>query len=501
MKHLHFLNTVGKKYTTGYVIMGFFVLLFLAISAFESFYVSDNYSRATSELVNVNSLESSVNSLNETVNMAYLYLSSDGIDAYDDAKGIVERDLGVIKLQLEEEYIRELADTENTVETYLEQSDLLIENLQKYLDSDRKDTAVYVALESNYANLQSTYNYVNHMFQESYTAKLADFSELQVELKKLHSRMAVFQAVMILAMTLICAVYLYKVIREVSTSIRKMKKGVESIKGNVFLAEPIKVESNDEFDEFAEAFNGMIKLIQAQMNKIKENADVKERLAELEIENLRIYSELQKSHLNFLQSGINPHFLFNTLNAGAQLAMMEDAGRTGEFLENVAGFFRYNVRKHDQDASLEEEIHLVDNYVYILNVRFAGEIHFTKDVDESLLDVRVPSMILQPLVENAVNYGIRGLDREGRIELSVYQKDGRICICIWDNGAGMDQERICQVLAGEAGGEDLSSDSNGVGIRNVMERLKLYFHGDAEFSIWSEGKDKGTEVQILIPEE
>ena len=166
MKHLHFLNTVGKKYTTGYVIMGFFVLLFLAISAFESFYVSDNYSRATSELVNVNSLERSVNSLNETVNMAYLYLSSDGIDAYDDAKGIVERDLGVIKLQLEEEYIRELADTENTVETYLEQSDLLIENLQKYLDSDRKDTAVYVALESNYANLQSTYNYVNHMFQE-----------------------------------------------------------------------------------------------------------------------------------------------------------------------------------------------------------------------------------------------------------------------------------------------------------------------------------------------
>lgn len=286
--------------------------------------------------------------------------------------------------------------------------------------------------------------------------------------------------------------------RMVTKPLHRLAESADEVARGNFNIDKIPVQSMDEVGVVTGAFNQMVESIRNYIDQLTETMERENQLKERE---LMMQSHLKDAQLKYLQAQINPHFLFNTLNAGAQLAMMEDAGRTGEFLENVAGFFWYNVRKHDQDASLEEEIHLVDNYVYILNVRFAGEIHFTKDVDESLLDVRVPSMILQPLVENAVNYGIRGLDREGRIELSAYRKDARICICIWDNGAGMDQERICQVLAGEAGGEDLSSDSNGVGIRNVMERLKLYFHGDAEFSIWSEGKDKGTEVQILIPEE
>ena len=493
MKHLHFLNTVGKKYTTGYVIMGFFVLLFLAISAFESFYVSDNYSRATSELVNVNSLESSVNSLNETVNMAYLYLSSDGIDAYDDAKGIVERDLGVIKLQLEEEYIRELADTENTVETYLEQSDLLIENLQKYLDSDRKDTAVYVALESNYANLQSTYNYVNHMFQESYTAKLADFSELQVELKKLHSRMAVFQAVMILAMTLICAVYLYKVIREVSTSIRKMKKGVESIKGNVFLAEPIKVESNDEFDEFAEAFNGMIKLIQAQMNKIKENADVKERLAELEIENLRIYSELQKSHLNFLQSRINPHFLFNTLNMISSLARIENADKCADLMEITASFLRYNLDNISKTVTLEKEIENLKDYVAIQEYRYDGRYRYFFDISRECLGFQMPCMVLQPLVENAIQHGIAMMLEGGCVWVRAYGQEGDVCLEVSDNGVGMTESRIQEIYEEI---EKNNPSNTHIGLRNIYRRLKLFYSGRVKFEI--ENLHPGLKIMIRI---
>lgn len=215
-----------------------------------------------------------------------------------------------------------------------------------------------------------------------------------------------------------------------------------------------------------------------------------------ELEKARAEAELQN-----LKSQLNPHFLFNTLNAGAQLAMMEEADRTGRFLENVAEFFRYNVRKNDEDAALREEIHLVDNYVYILNVRFAGEILFSKEVDESLLDVRVPSMILQPLVENAFNYGIRNIGWTGRIELSVYQREGRICISIWDNGAGMEKERIEQVLSGRAQEAEAGAGGSGVGMKNVMERLRLYFHDQAGLQIFSEGKNTGTEVLITIPAE
>ena len=109
-------------------------------------------------------------------------------------------------------------------------------------------------------------------------------------------------------------------------------------------------------------------------------------------------------------------------------------------------------------------------------------------------------MILQPLVENSFNYGIRNISWRGRIELSVYRKEEEICISIWDNGAGMEPERIEQVLSGRAGeAEPVSGSSNGVGLKNVMERLKLYFQGRARLQIFSEGEGTGTEVLITIP--
>ena len=93
--------------------------------------------------------------------------------------------------------------------------------------------------------------------------------------------------------------------------------------------------------------------------------------------------------------------------------MMEDAEKTSIFVEKMADFFRYNVKKGEEDATLEEELEAVDNYIYILNVRFAGDIHFSKKVECDVENVRVPSMILQPVVENAVNHGIRNIDWEG----------------------------------------------------------------------------------------
>ena len=99
--------------------------------------------------------------------------------------------------------------------------------------------------------------------------------------------------------------------------------------------------------------------------------------------------------------------------------MLEDAEKTCIFVEKMADFFRYNVKKGLEDASLGEELTAVENYIYILNVRFAGEIHFTRQADEGIMDCRVPSMILQPIVENAVNHGIRNIDWEGRILLEI----------------------------------------------------------------------------------
>lgn len=284
--------------------------------------------------------------------------------------------------------------------------------------------------------------------------------------------------------------------RTVTQPLKRLAEAADEVANGNFEIGQMPVQSMDEVGIVTGAFNQMVESIR---NYIEQLRLTMERENQLKERDLMMQSHLKDAQLKYLQAQINPHFLFNTLNAGAQLAMMEDAERTGLFLENVAEFFRYNVRKNDEDAALYEEIHLVDNYIYILNVRFSGDILFSKEIDESLLDVRVPSMLLQPLVENSFNYGIRDIDWEGRIELSVYQKGDHICISIWDNGAGMEKERIEQVLAGKAGETDLRSNSNGVGMKNVIDRLRLYFHDEAKLEIFSEGKNTGTEVLITIP--
>ncbi len=286
--------------------------------------------------------------------------------------------------------------------------------------------------------------------------------------------------------------------RSVTHPLRRLAQAADQVAGGNFEIGQIPVESMDEVGIVTNTFNQMVENIRNYIEQLRLTMERENQLKERE---LMMQSHLKDAQLKYLQAQINPHFLFNTLNAGAQLAMMEEAERTERFLANVAEFFRYNVRKNDKDAALGEEIRLVDNYVYILNVRFSGEILFTKDVDDSLLEFRVPSMILQPLVENAFNYGIRNIGRKGRIELSVYRKGQKICISVWDNGTGMDKERIEQVLSGQAQADERRPGSNGVGMKNVMERLRLYFQGQADFEIVSEGIDKGLEVLITIPGE
>ena len=255
-------------------------------------------------------------------------------------------------------------------------------------------------------------------------------------------------------------------------------------------------ETKDEIGIVSNAFQKMVGNIQLYILEIRNSMERESQMKEKE---LLMESRMREAQLMTLQAQINPHFLFNTLNAGAQLAMMEGADKTTEFIENMADFFRYNIKKMNQDATILEEIHLVDNYIYIMNVRFTGEIHFEKEVDETVLDHKVPSMILQPIVENAVNYGIRNIDWEGQIRLRIFHEGDFVYLSVWDNGAGMTREKIDQILQGEIGETDLKSNSNGIGLGNVIERIQLYTGREDVMEIKSEGLGMGTEFIIKVP--
>lgn len=310
------------------------------------------------------------------------------------------------------------------------------------------------------------------------------------------SRFELVGTVILAAVGVLITALIYAITKSITGPLSHLALRANEVAEGNLEVDLVPVRSMDEVGIVTAAFNQMVSSIRIHMERIKENMEKEAAMKEKE---LMMEGHLKDAQLKYLQAQINPHFLFNTLNAGAQLAMMEGADKTCLFVENMADFFRYNVKKINQDAAIREELELVDSYLYILNVRFGGEIHFRKQVDETLLDLRVPSMILQPIVENAANYGIRGIDWEGWIELLLYREQERICISIRDNGVGMSREKIREIMEGKVREADLSRNSTGIGLGNVISRLRLYYNREEVFEIQSDGEGKGTQVFLYLP--
>ena len=297
---------------------------------------------------------------------------------------------------------------------------------------------------------------------------------------------------------LFSAVLLILLTRDITSPLKGLARAAGEVAKGTLDIELSGSVHNDEIGIVTNAFNQMVCSLKNYIQQLKESMELESAMKEKQ---LMMEAHLIDAQLKYLQAQINPHFLFNTLNAGAQLAMMEGADRTYQYVQNVADFFRYNVRKNNKVVTLSEEIELVDNYIYIINVRFSGEIQFRKTVDTELIDVQVPSMILQPLVENCINHGVRGVEWEKKIELSVYREADNICVSVRDNGVGISAEKIDRIMHGGLSAADLKEAANGVGLDNVISRLRLFYGREDVVEITSAGENMGTEVAIYIPVE
>lgn len=340
-----------------------------------------------------------------------------------------------------------------------------------------------------YRYIQSSIDELNNlMFQENSST----YAVLRAVMRYLEISNSVIMIIIVAGGMLL----LIQAIRNMFVPLSNMAETAQLVGQGNFHVKMHDTDAQDELGTVTRAFNTMVENLDLYMARTKASMEKEQQMMERE---LLMENHLKEAQLKYLQSQINPHFLFNSLNAGAQLAMMEDAEQTGIFVEKMADFFRYNVKKGQEDATLGEELKAVDNYIYILNVRFAGDIHFSKDVDESLENVRMPSMILQPIVENAVNHGIRDIEWEGKIHLTVTGDADYIRISVKDNGKGMTQEQIEGVLSGNREHRNEEGDSTGIGMNNVISRLELYYEESGLMEINSEGEGKGTETVIYIP--
>ena len=357
-------------------------------------------------------------------------------------------------------------------------------NVEKYRVQYEEASKLYEYIKTNIRSLNGE-QFVSN--SQRYSALSADFRQFE------------FFAVIVMGVVFSASAYI--IIRITSMLIyplRALAESADEVAGGNLDAELPQISNNDETGRLTAAFSKMMVSIREYIERVRQSMEKERAMQEKE---LMMETHLKDAQLKYLQAQINPHFLFNTLNAGAQLAMMEGADRTYEYVQTVADFFRYNVRKQDELVSIENEVDLVDNYIRIRNVRFSGDIHYDRQTDERLMKVKMPGMILQPIVENAVNHGIREMGDQGHIQLKVFRDGERVFISVKDNGKGMSSEDIEKLLGGEWKYEEKKGDSNGIGMDNVIARLKLFSERDDVIDIVSEGQGKGTEVIINLPYE
>lgn len=376
----------------------------------------------------------------------------------------------------------------------LKMSETYLKNAEETVSAKRgRNVKKY---KEKYEETTLLYDYIRTHMNELNNQLFVNNSKSYATMREMLNYLEITNTILLLLIIGVGLGVLILLTRQMATPLRSLAETAELVGQGNFDVKVTDTDAEDEVGIVTKAFNTMVQRIGEYITTTRESMEKEQQMMERE---LLMENHLKEAQLKYLQSQINPHFLFNSLNAGAQLAMMENAEKTGIFVEKMADFFRYNVKKGEEDATLAEELEAVDNYIYILNVRFAGDIHFVSEVDEGLSDVRIPSMILQPVVENAVNHGIRDIDWEGYIQLTVRSEEGAIKIHIRDNGKGMSEAQIENVLQGKAAQNQEQSDSTGVGMNNVISRLELYYEEKDLLEIYSEGPGKGTEVVITIP--
>ena len=231
-----------------------------------------------------------------------------------------------------------------------------------------------------------------------------------------------------------------------------------------------------EVQELSESFGHMVVKIQHLMETVR-----------------REEINLRKTELKALQAQINPHFLYNTLDS---IAWMCEQGRNDEAVQMVnalAQLFRISISRGHELIPIRSELRHAESYLKIQKHRYKNQFSYRFDVDESCLDFLCNKITLQPIIENAIYHGINGLVDEGEIVITLRADGSDVVFTVADNGVGMEEEQIQAILRKER------SDHTGIGIKNVNDRLKIYFGEGYGITIDSE-PDVGTTVTIRMPQ-
>lgn len=258
-------------------------------------------------------------------------------------------------------------------------------------------------------------------------------------------------------------------VRRLVASMQKFEKQAETFE---YKADMSNVA---EFQTLSTSFEHMVLMIQSLVEKVHNEEIV-----------------LRKTELKALQAQINPHFLYNTLDSIQWMCEQDNSKDAVKMVGALAKLFRISISHGNEFIAISDELKHAESYLIIQSYRYKNQFTYSFDVDKSVLDCMCNKITIQPFIENAIYHGLDRMVDEGEIKIIVERRGKDIAIIVKDNGLGMTEEQCKAVL------QKGRSDSKGIGVKNVDDRLKIYFGEEYGITIDSE-LDVGTTVTIKIP--
>ena len=267
------------------------------------------------------------------------------------------------------------------------------------------------------------------------------------------------------------------VAKSITLPIQRLCDSMERVQEGDFSASDIVVDSENEIGSLTKSFNVMT-----------------QRIHELMAQNIREQEAKRKSELKALQSQINPHFLYNTLDSIIWMAEGKKNEEVVLMTASLARLLRQSISNEDELVSIGQEIEYARGYLTIQKMRYKDKLEFRIEVEPSILNIRLIKLVLQPVIENAIYHGLKYKESRGLLLVKGFMKNGNAVLQVIDDGVGMDQETLDHIYERHK----VDYHSNGVGIYNVQKRLQLYYGN--EYGIVYESKPgEGTTATITIP--
>lgn len=280
---------------------------------------------------------------------------------------------------------------------------------------------------------------------------------------------------------LVILVSLWLMFGNMAKNLKILLDNIHRVSEGDFDLEPTLFRKGDEMDVLA--FN-----IQEMSGRIKALMDQVVRDKEIQQQN---QYQLLEFRYHELQSQVNPHFLFNILQSINGIAQINGDKQVSRLICMLSKFFRGNLERRNVSCQLREELEYSKNYLELYKDIYPDRLNIKWDVDQRFLHVRIPTYILQPIVENSLVHGMEPMIGTCTIWIRVKEEDGCLVIRIWDDGEGIEPEKLMRVMAGR-------DESRHIGIRNVQDRIQMLYGNEYGLSIRSEYHEY-TEVKLTLP--